>query len=282
MKKIIGCIDGSNMAMLVGEASIWVSQKLNAPLTLLHVLDKSEYEQKPVIELSGTIGLGSHEELLSALTQADEVRSKLALQYGNQLLDDLLITAEEQQVENVEKQQIHGDLVSSLLDLESATRLFIMGKSSQQGSGNSHVIGSQLESMIRSIKSHILIITESFTPPTSYMVAFDGSKMSQKLIFKVIQSPLTQGLKCHLVMVGNEQEDAFKLALKKLKAANVDVQDRILNGEIDAALLDYQRDNKIGFIAMGAYGQSRFRAFFLGSNTMKILKSIRVPLLLIR
>uniref|UniRef100_UPI000CC1F449 universal stress protein n=1 Tax=Psychromonas sp. Urea-02u-13 TaxID=2058326 RepID=UPI000CC1F449 len=170
MKKITACIDGNDMATIVGEASFWAAKKLKAPLTLLHVLDKSEYQQNSVNGLSGAIGLGAHEVLLSELTRADEIRSKLALQYGNQLLDDLLMTAKKQPLENVNKQQIHGDLVSSLLDLESTTRLFILGKSSQQEAENSHVVGSLLESVIRLIKSHLLIITQPFQAPTSYMV----------------------------------------------------------------------------------------------------------------
>lgn len=280
MKKIIACIDGSIMSKAVGEASIWVVKKLKAPLTMLHVLDRSKYETKS--ELSGTIGFGSNEQLLAELTNADEIRSKLALKYGKQLLDEMLIKANTKNLIDVTKQQIHGDLVSSLLDIEPETRLFIIGKSSKNCQENKHVIGSQLESVIRSIKTHMLVITESFKQPENYMVAFDGSKISQKLIFKVIQTPLTKGLKCHLVMVGREHEDAFKLAAKKLRAANVDVQESIITGEIDTALLEYQRDNQIGLVAMGAYGQSRFREFFLGSNTMKILRKIPVPLLLIR
>lgn len=280
MKKIIACIDGSIMSAVVGDASVWVAKKLKAPLTLLNVLDKSKYETKS--ELSGTIGFGANEQLLAELTNADEIRSKLALKYGKQLLDDALIKANKQDLIDVSKQQIHGDLISSLLDLEPETRLVIIAKSSKNHQENKHILGSQLESVIRSIKAHILVITESFKQPENYMVAFDGSKISQKLIFKVIQTPLTKGLKCHLVMVGREHEDAFKLAAKKLRAANVDVQESIVIGEVDTALLEYQRANQIDLIAMGAYGQSRFMEFFLGSNTMKILKKNPVPLLLIR
>ena len=40
MTKIIACIDGSNAATAVCDAATWASQRLKAPLDLLHVLNQ--------------------------------------------------------------------------------------------------------------------------------------------------------------------------------------------------------------------------------------------------
>ena len=47
----------------VCDYAVWASARLEAPLEFLHVLDKSEYPTES--NLSGTIGLGSREALLS-------------------------------------------------------------------------------------------------------------------------------------------------------------------------------------------------------------------------
>jgi nucleotide-binding universal stress UspA family protein len=116
------------------------------------------------------------------------------------------------------------------------------------------------------------------------MIAFDGSDISLKLIDKAIKTPLLNGLTCHLVMVKDENDrtESFHVAAKKLRAANIDVLEKIIEGDIHSALVHYQTHNDIGLIVMGAYGHSRVRQFFLGSNTTEMLTKSQVPLLLIR
>ena len=41
MTNVIACIDGSKATRAVSDASGWAAMQLNAPVTLLHVLDKS-------------------------------------------------------------------------------------------------------------------------------------------------------------------------------------------------------------------------------------------------
>lgn len=43
MTNVIACIDGSNVTSAVCDASGWAAFQLNAPVILLHVLDKSAY-----------------------------------------------------------------------------------------------------------------------------------------------------------------------------------------------------------------------------------------------
>lgn len=184
---------------------------------------------------------------------------------------------------NVEQLQRHGSLLESLIDLENQLRVLVIGKLGEDQSSNK-TIGSQLESIIRSIKSHTLVVTSPFSIPTSYLIAFDGSPTSEKLIEKAIKTPLLFGLDCHFVMVDDfaAKSAAFEKAAIKLKNAGLSVHEGILSGSVDEALLKYQKDHQIGMMVMGAYGHSTLRQFFLGSNTTKVLIKSEVPLLLIR
>ena len=281
MKNIIACIDGSPMTLATCEASAWVASKINAPLILLHALDKTT---RPVVsELSGQIGLGSQEELLNELAKLDEARSKVALKHGKQLLEEAAEWVMNKGISHVEQLQRHGSLLESLIDLENELRVLVIGKLGEEQDSNK-TIGSQLESVIRSIKSHTLVVNAPFSIPTSYLIAFDGSPTSEKLIEKAINTPLLLGLDCHLVMVDDfaEKNAAFEKAAIKLKNAGLSVHEDILSGSVDDALLKYQKDHQIGMMVMGAYGHSTLRQFFLGSNTTKVLIKSEVPLLLIR
>ncbi|MCL1057475.1 universal stress protein [Shewanella gelidimarina] len=281
MKNIVACIDGSKLTLATCEASAWVAQKVKAPLTLLHVLDKAT---RPVVsELSGQIGFGSQEDLLNELVELDELRSKVALKHGKQLLVDAEELAQVRGVSDIHKLQRHGSLLDTLMDLEDELRLLVLGRSGEDHS-TAKTIGSQLESVIRTIKAHTLVVSESFEVPSSYMVAFDGSATSDKLIEKAIKTPLLVGLECHLVMVNSsgDKSAAFQHASQQLTEAGIMVTERVLTGDVDSALLDYQEQQQLGMIVMGAYGHTKLRQYFLGSNTTQVLIKSSVPLLLIR
>lgn len=281
MKNIVACIDGSKLTLATCEASAWVAQKVKAPLTLLHVLDKTA---RPVVsELSGQIGIGSQEELLNELVELDEIRSKVALKHGKRLLNDAEELAHVKGVDEIYKLQRHGSLLDTLCDMEHQLRLLVIGRSGEEHSAPK-AIGSQLESVVRSIKTHTLVVSETFAVPSSYMIAFDGSATSNKLIEKAKNTPLLAGLECHLVMINDsgDQTAAFKQASNQLKDAGIGVTERVLTGHVDAALLDYQQQQQLGMIVMGAYGHSKLRQYFVGSNTTQVLLKSTVPLLLIR
>ncbi|MCC4783773.1 universal stress protein [Vibrio lentus] len=277
MKNIIACIDGANSTTSTCEASAWVANKVEAPLVLFHALDHST--QPVVSEFSGQIGLGSQEELLEELAELDEARSKIMLKHGNTLLEEAQKWALNQGVKDVSKLQRHGSLLEGLLDLEEELRVLVIGRS-----GDSHSVGSQLETVIRSIKAHILVVCEGFKLPDSYLIAFDGSAISEKLIDKAIQTPLLKGLDCHLVMIddGGSKDAAFEKAKIQLEESGIRVTAASLTGAVDKALIDYQQQHGIGMMVMGAYGHSQLRQFFVGSNTTKVLSNSSVPLLLIR
>ncbi|MFA0145314.1 universal stress protein [Vibrio lentus] len=277
MKNIIACIDGANSTTSTCEASAWVANKVEAPLVLFHALDHST--QPVVSEFSGQIGLGSQEELLEELAELDEARSKIMLKHGNTLLEEAQKWALNQGVKDVSKLQRHGSLLEGLLDLEEELRVLVIGRS-----GDSHSVGSQLETVIRSIKSHILVVCEGFKLPDSYLIAFDGSAISEKLIDKAIQTPLLKGLDCHLVMIddGGSKDATFEKARVQLEESGIKVTAASLTGAVDKALIDYQQQHEIGMMVMGAYGHSQLRQFFVGSNTTKVLSNSSVPLLLIR
>ncbi len=281
MKNIVACIDGSTLTLATCEASAWVAQKVEAPLILLHVLDKTT---RPVVsELSGQIGLGSQEELLNELVELDEVRSKVALKHGKQLLTDAKALAVSRGVDEIGTLQRHGSLLETLIDLECELRVLVIGKSGEDHS-TSKTIGSQLESVVRSIKAHTLVVSETFVTPRSYMIAFDGSTTSEKLIEKAMNTPLLKGLECHLVMVdeSGSKSTAFDQAAMRLRGAGVKVSEKMLSGRVDEALLNYQQQQQLDMIVMGAFGHSKLRQFFVGSNTTEVLVKSTVPLLLIR
>lgn len=283
MSKILACIDGSAISTAVCDAAAWASQRLNAPLQLLHVLERSDYPVQN--DLSGNIGLGSREHLLEELTDLDERRGRLALEHGKHMLEQAEKRASEDGAVAISKLQRHGGLVETLLEFESSTRLLVMGRLGEGHDVAAHTVGSHLESVVRAVHRPILIALQSFTAPKQFMIAYDGSDTANKVLDMVAKSPLLQGLACHLVTVGQateERKQQMERAVAQLTGAGFTVAHQFIEGEVQPALSQYQQANGIDLQVMGAYGHSRIRQLFVGSNTTRMVSRSDIPLLLLR
>ncbi|WP_312290726.1 universal stress protein [Stutzerimonas nitrititolerans] len=282
MTQVMACIDGSTQAAAVCDCAVWASQRLGSPLSLLHVLDQQRYPLSG--DFSGIIGLGSREFLLEELASLDEKRNKLALEEGRMMLDAARQRAVKAGVEPTLRHR-HGDLVESLRELEGDIRLLVIGKQGEDSGSEVQLIGSQLESVIRTMHRSILVTPADFKAPASAMLAFDASATSRKGVGMLVASPLLKGMPIHLVTVSSDTHEAraaLDAARDKLADAGFEVHVAILEGEVEARLRDYQAEHAIELLVMGAYGHSRIRQFFVGSTTTNMLRSATTPLLLLR
>ena len=283
MTHVMACIDGSPQAAAVCDYSAWASKRLDAPLTLLHVLDRQQYPASG--DLSGIIGLGSREFLLQELATLDEKRAKLALEEGRMMLDSARQRAISAGIAQPECRQRHGDLVESLRDVQSETRLLVIGRQGEDSGDAIQHIGSHLENVIRTLQRPILVAPCDFSAPQSVMLAFDGSATSLKGVEMLAGSPLFKGMPIHLVMVADDtanHQAQLDDARGALAAAGFSVQTAIRTGEVEPTLHAYQAEHGIDLLVMGAYGHSRIRQFFVGSTTNNMIRTTRTPLLLLR
>src|SRR5690554_4206989 len=124
MTRVIASIDGLDYSKEVCNAAAWSAQKLAAPLTLLHVIERSKTATAE--DFSGAIGRGARSALLKELAELDAQHSKVALEFGKELLSqsqDYIATLGYPQSDASLR---YGTLVESLQDLEADARLVIM------------------------------------------------------------------------------------------------------------------------------------------------------------
>ncbi|MCK7459500.1 universal stress protein [Idiomarina aminovorans] len=281
MKHVAACIDGSASTLSVCDYASWAALRLETPLTLFHVLDETRYPAAP--DMTGNIGLGSQEALREQLTKLDQQRSKLALEQGHHMLESAKQRAIQKRVKDVNLRQRHGDLTESLQEIETSMRLLVIGLHGENTSRTNRV-GSQLETVVRTIHQPILVAPEEFTEPKSVMLAFDGSDASRKGIRLLAESPIFRGLPLHLVMIGADTSDShasIEAAANHLTERGHNVRFEIRSGDVEPALHAYQKEHNIDLMVMGAYGHSRIRQFFVGSTTTNLLQTTNSALLLL-
>lgn len=282
--QVLACIDGSASSEAVCDYAAWASLRLSAPLTLLHVLEPN-VGASPA-DLSGSIGLGSREHLLSELAELDERRARLLREQGKLMLDAATARVRADGVAEPALRQRHGRLVDTLQELESDIRLLVVGRQGEAGGSAASQVGSQLESVIRTMHRPVLVSTGVFRSPQRVLVAFDNSPSVRKGLDLLLQSPLLAGLAMHLLMVGADTADAreaLESARLQLQQAGVTATAEIRAGaEVVSVLLACQRKQAMDLIVMGAYGHSPIRRFLVGSTTTSMLRHAECPLLLLR
>ncbi|MBS4051600.1 MAG: universal stress protein [Methylomonas sp.] len=281
---VLAGIDGSSLTNAVCDYAAWIAQKVDAPLKLLHTIDHHP-EATDHTDLTGNIGIDSRDHLMDELTQLEQQRSKLRLQQGKQLLQAARERAMQAGVIDPITNQRHGSLVESLIELENAIRVLVIGVRGKVHDNQPDKIGAKLEAIIRSLHKPILVVNAEFKAPERIMLAYDGSQAAEKALDMVANSPLYKGLVCHLVCVGKDdgKGQLLEVAANKLKlAGGIEVIAKKLVGKPEQVLAEYQEQKGIDMIVMGAFGHTRVRDWLLGSFTVKMLTHSRKPLLLLR
>ncbi len=285
MKHVMACIDASPSAMAVCDYAAWANKRLGSSLTFLHVLDPKQYPTRDDADLSGSIGLDSREQLMDELAALDAKRAKLALERGMLMLAAAKARALASGVEAPATIARHGGLIDTLCELEDDIRLVVMGKRGEASANARDHIGSQLEGVVRAMHRPILVTPRQFKTPRQIMVAFDASATTLKGVSMIASSPLFVGLPVHLVTVGDDIPSlrvSLDQARRLLTDASFEVHTAILPGEVEPTLYAYQSQHSIDLIAMGAYGHSRIRQFFVGATTTRMIQTTPTPLLLLR
>ncbi|MFN3846629.1 MAG: universal stress protein, partial [Paracoccaceae bacterium] len=67
-----------------------------------------------------------------------------------------------------------------------------------------------------------------------------------------------------------------------LKAAGINAETAVIPGQPETALGKLVETEGFDMVVMGAYGHSRIRSLVIGSTTTEMLRSCKVPVLLVR
>lgn len=281
---VLAAIDGSQFSEGVCDYAAWASLALSAPLSFVHVVDN--HSQVPdEHNLSGNLRFGARERLMKELSELDEQRAKVNREQGKLMLEAAKARAVEGGVNDPVTRQLNGTLVETLVELEKDIRLLVVGKRGETAHQASGHLGSNLERVVREMHRPILMVPKTFKQPEKVLIAFDGSKTARKGVEMLARSPLFAGAECHVLIVGADTvEPRLQLgwALSTLHDAGHKAEGAIRAGDVDDALQTYEGEHGIDLLVMGAYGHSRIRHLLVGSTTTAMLRSSRIPVLILR
>ena len=282
-QKVIALVDGSVYSASVCDHAAWIAQRTDAPVELLHVLGRREGAEQA--DLSGSIKLGARSALLEELAALDEQRAKLVAHRGRAILEDARAILEKAEVNEITTRLRHGDIVETVAEVEADARVILIGKRGEAADFAKGHLGSNLERIVRASHKPVFVAARAFRPIEKVLVAYDGGTSAMKAVDHIARSPLFAGLKVHVVTVGHatpEVKKALEDARALLQAAGIEAETGVIAGQPETALGKLVEEADFDMVVMGAYGHSRIRSLIIGSTTTEMVRSCKVPVVLMR
>ena len=282
-QKVVALVDGSIYSASVCEHAAWISGRTAAPVELIHVLGRRETIGTQ--DRSGAIALGARTALMRELADLDAQRAKLISHRGRAILEDARAILDEAGVTEITTRLRHGDIVECVADVEAGARVIVIGKRGEAADFAKGHLGSNLERIVRASHRPVFIAARAFRPISRVLVAYDGGASAMKAVDHIARSPLFQGLAVHVVTVGTATAEVVKGlsdAQAMLRAAGIEAETSVLPGQPETALGRFVEETPFDLLVMGAYGHSRIRTLIIGSTTTEMIRSCKVPVILMR
>ncbi|MEQ1694499.1 MAG: universal stress protein [Hyphomicrobiaceae bacterium] len=282
MTSIIACIDGSVYTHSVIDHAAWAATRLKNSIELLQVLKHRDADSS---DLSGAISADAQQTLLSELAALDAARAKLQQKQARHVLDEAKVRLGAAGISDVTISLRHGDFLDTLAAREANAGMVVIGKRGEAADFAKLHLGSNLERVIRSSHKPVLVAARAFRPIKNVIIAFDGGPTALKVVDHAARSPLFADLLLQLVMIGGDAATAQKqlaAAAATLKAGGHQVETRHEQGVASKVIAGLVSAGGVDLLVMGAYGHSHIRALVIGSTTTEMIRSCKIPILLVR
>lgn len=280
MDRITAFIDGSDYAASVCDHAVWAAAQLDMPVSLVHVIGRRNDVSSTPADLSGNLRLGARSALLDKLSKLDEERAALGRERGRAILDDGAARMRAAADIEVVTKLRNGDLLEAITELEAETRFAIIGKRGEAAGFAADLLGSNLDRAVRISKRPVLVANRAFRTPERFVFAYDGSPATERALERLTAGSVLAGMACDIVTVGPatpQLRDRQAHAAGALRRAGFEVTEHLETGEADAVIARAVVDLKADMLVLGKSGTSRLRQMFIGSTTMELMRTCRVP-----
>ena len=282
-RTLIALVDGSAYSESVCHHAAWIAERTGSKVKIYHVMGRRDAPEKQ--DLSGAIRLGARSRLLEQLSELDAARAKLAHEHGRAILEDAKAIIEGDGDIEVETRLRQGDLVETITAKEDTADMIVIGKRGEAAATAMEHVGSNLERIVRASHKPVFVANRAFRPISRVLVAFDGGASALKAVDFMARSPLFAGLAVTLVYAGAdtaEARTALDNAAAMLAAGGITAETRLRPGEPEKVLAEMTGSEGFELLVMGAYGHSRVRSLLIGSTTTEMIRSCKVPVVLMR
>ncbi len=277
--QVVAALDASLFTQGVCRHAAWAASRLGVPLACLHVVEDRRARAGAAlvdVALDPGTALLDEAELLETSGKLDrDARGQLLLQQAGAL------ATRECEVQ-VRALLGRGPLAGVLGTMATDAALFVMGRRGEQSEFEKARMGSQVERVVRGIGQPLLVASRGFSGIRRVLVAYDGSDNGNRRMEWVARSPLFTGLDMRVVTVGDDgMRPALDRALGMLADAGMQATGKVVHGDPQEVIGQHAEAVRADLLVMGAYGRSRIHQLLMGSTTSTLLRTSRIPVLLL-
>ena len=276
IKSLLVGVDSSAHAHAALEHAIELAKAFGARITGLHVLDIRYVEMPPYVDYS--YAFEAVPPVFTPPDLMDKFRAK-----GEHVLGHLRETVEKAGLP-VETRMEEGVPGQVMADLAQEHDLVILGKRGEHAKWGRDLLGSTAESITRRSVVPVLLCEDKMRPLRSALLLYDGSEPAGRGLRLAADLAASTPVKLSVLTAdddagrGQTTVNAARAYLEPLKlTAAYSVRSGRPAKAAAAALSEHPAD----VVVMGTRGHSGLQHLILGSTAEQLMRSVRVPVLLV-
>ncbi|MDO9528854.1 MAG: universal stress protein [Syntrophales bacterium] len=279
VKNILVATDGSDYSKTALEYGIYIAKRLDARLTVLHVVDIRIIESPLFGDISGSVGLLPYQEFVPVIKES-----------LNERADSILETSRERCEKsglNPELKKVWGIVNEAIVEEgENADWILLAQRGEYSHLSKGGLLGSTSEAVVRKSRKPVLVTPISFQEIESMGLAYDGSESADNAL--KIAAELCDKIRWPLsiIIITDESKQAadFSKRIEEIldPYEEIDSDIVILRGKVEQEIIKFIQEGSVELMVMGARGHSRFRELILGSTTSYVIRKSTIPILMVR
>lgn len=274
VESIFLAVDASSFAESATRYAAYVSQRLQLPLSAVHILDS----RLAAIPSTLDAGVGDMSMMLpeynSGVEEVLEEQSQEIKAKTEKRLSELGVKVALEVRAGLPAEEIVGAIPHDAL--------CVLGKQGESAEfGGSPRLGGVAERVVRRAEGAVLLTPETFTEPKRLLLGYDGSEGAEGAL--EVALVLSERLALPLVALSvhddpAEAEAQLAEVRERARRDGLRLSTQALSGKPVEAILGATEPGDV--IAIGAFGAGRLAEFFGGSTTSHIVRGAEVPVLL--
>lgn len=167
INEIVVAMDGSPYSLSAVRWGVELAKTDGAELVLVHVVEQRLMDSPLVLDISGFLGAAPLEQVAAQLHEAMELRGENILASGKEFAADHGVSAATRLLKGVCAEEIRDAC-------DNAT-LLVLGRRGEHAPHGRHLMGSDGERALRQVNCSVLVVPETFTPPSRIVTGVNDS-----------------------------------------------------------------------------------------------------------
>lgn len=285
---VLALVDASIYWKPVCELAAWASRTLNAPVRLLHILDKSEPDILLPQDIIKDIDNRFRNDFIGKIQDSSASYACLMQELGQMVLDEAAAYLKKHTRAEIDT-RLRYDTLSDAIRLYSKTSLLtIIGKRGQQSAWDEQNInaGKNFETLVRASRQPVLAASLKVRQIKKILILYDEDFEIKRALDYIKSHHLLKNKSCLVAFPTDVSSTILKEVnniINELREEKIDASPLLIEDEFnDNTINKIITEHKVHLTLLSAFNQSKIKQLIFGSTREILLQKIATPILILR